>query len=1043
MTASFDDTVKEHLARARQASTHPAKLLVLSSLLEKIFNVKIEDLIPGIEAKLGSRILGLRGRADLLFSDVVLEIKVDLSRELDDAERELLKYFQALLEREPAKKYIGIVTDDIRFLTFIPKISEGKVASVSKVSEIDASSSSSNDFVIWLDSFIFSKAGITPTAEDMKWRFGPKSATYAVAIGEFQSMWQEVESTSDANLKVTLWARNMQIVYGSEPSTDVFLGHTYLVTLVKLLIYLKLSGDRGLSEQDVLKALSGEFFVSYGISNLIEEDFFSWILHQKVSQRAVQIGRDLCRSLLRYDISQIGEDLFKEIYEELVELGQRHMIGEYYTPEWLSELVTREALDIWRSTRKERKAFPRMLDPACGSGTFLTNAIRIFRNELAEARTETVLHTILTCICGLDINPLAVIIARANYVIALGDILRAGTKITIPIHLSDGVKIPSITKTYYGGVEVQEIAADGHRLQVPVRLGSNREAFEPVLDAFRQAVVYYKNRKDRNGAKQLFLRLLDAGKTSIGLDENETTILAITFDSMVDLMDRGRNSVWVFMLSNIYFPIALQAEPFDVIVGNPPWLVMRSIENEDYQNYLKTQVFRYNLLGPKEIHLFTHMEMATLYFCRASDLYLQERGVIAFLMPISVITGASHHAGFQRFSKPRMKLLKVLNFEKVQPIFSLPVCVLIARKGTSTQYPVHGVAYQGKINKYRRNESLETISPVLKSDPFEYYPHSAPTTRSHYYRLMKVGASIVPRNFWFVEFDIHPTLQAFDLAQPLVRTETGEAEVAKEPWKDIRLRANVEANFIYATLLGKDLIPFGHLKMRPVILPIEPALSRRKYRLLDVGEMRRRGWTLTGEWLEQAEKLWQSRRTKKSEENFPSAKDRLNHQNLLTLQNPTRQYIVLYNARGADSMAGVIKRRRLPKFSIMETGLAPRGFVCDYTTYYLNTDDEDEAHFLCAVLNSTVVHKGVKYFQPSGLYGKRDIGRRPFMLPIPKYQANSKSHIELVRLSKSCHEVVAKLSQSGKGFRTMRNEALKAIKDKQAEIDDIVKRLLG
>ena len=1042
MTASFDDTVKEHLARARQASTHPAKLLVLTSLLEKIFNVKIEDLIPGIEAKLGSRILGLRGRVDLLFSGVVLEIKVDLSRELEDAEKELLKYFQALLEREPNKKYVGIVTDAIQFLIFVPGISQGRVTSVVKFSEIDASESSSSDFVIWLDSFIFSKAGIVPTAEDMKWRFGPKSATYAVAIAEFQRMWQEVESTSDANLKVTLWARNMQIVYGSEPSTEVFLGHTYLVTLVKLLIYLKLSGDRVLSEQDVLKALSGEFFVSYGISNLIEEDFFSWILHQKASQRAVQMGRDLCRSLLRYDISQIGEDLFKEIYEELVELGQRHMIGEYYTPEWLSELVTREALGIWRSTRRDRTALPRLLDPACGSGTFLTNAIRIFRDELAQTRSETILHTILNCICGLDINPLAVIIARANYVIALGGILRPGAKITIPIHLSDGVKIPNITKTYYGGVEVQEIEADGHRLQVPVRLVSNREAFEPVLDAFKQAVTYYRNQKNRNGAKQLFLRLLNATKAS-DLDDNEVTILGITFDSMVDLVDKGRNSVWVFMLSNIYFPTSLRAEPFDVIVGNPPWLVMRSIENEKYQNYLKQQVFHYDLLESRDIHLFTHMEMATLYFCRASDLYLQDKGVIAFLMPISVTTGASHHARFQQFSKPRMKLLKVLNFEKVEPIFSLPVCVLIARKGTLTQYPVHGLAYQGRISEYRRNESLAVIGSVLKSEPFDYSPHSAPTTRSFYYALTREGASIVPRNFWFVEFDVHPTLKTFDLAQPLVKTEPQEAEVAKQPWKDIRLRANVEADFIYATLLGKDLIPYGHLKMRPVILPIEPAPSRREYRFLDVSEMRRRGWRLTAEWLEKAESLWQSRRTKKSVENFPSAKDRLNHQNLLTLQSPTRQYVVLYNARGADSMASVVRRRRLHKFPIGETGLAPRGFVLDYTTYYFDTDDEDEAHFLCAVLNSTVVHKGVKHFQPSGLYGKRDIGRRPFMLEIPKYHASDKSHKTLVSLSKSCHEIVAKLSQGDKGFRTLRKEALKAIADKQAEIDDIVKRFLG
>src|SRR5208283_1324801 len=97
----------------------------------------------------------------------------------------------------------------------------------------------------------------------------------------------------------------------------------------------------------------------------------------------------------------------------------------------------------------------------------------------------------------------------------------------------------------------------------------------------------------------------------------------------------------------------------------------------------------------------------------------------------------------------------------------------------------------------------------LKSSPFEYTPHFAPTTRSFYFDKIREGATITPRNFWFVEFDIHPTLKTFNVTQPLMKTDSKEAEVAKKEWKDILLRGNVEANFVYDTLLGKDLIPFG------------------------------------------------------------------------------------------------------------------------------------------------------------------------------------------------------------------------------------------
>ena len=100
----FGLLIKDHVAKSRSANTHPAKLLVLSSLLKELFGVRLEELIPGIETKLGSKLWGLRGSADLIFSNVVFEIKVDLKVELDDAEKKLMKYFQVLHEKEPDRK---------------------------------------------------------------------------------------------------------------------------------------------------------------------------------------------------------------------------------------------------------------------------------------------------------------------------------------------------------------------------------------------------------------------------------------------------------------------------------------------------------------------------------------------------------------------------------------------------------------------------------------------------------------------------------------------------------------------------------------------------------------------------------------------------------------------------------------------------------------------------------------------------------------------------------------------------------------------------
>jgi hypothetical protein len=69
------------MMNGKAAHTHPAKLLVFSRILDEIFGVKVEDIIPGIEKKLGSKLLGVRGSIDLVFSGFILELKIDLEKE--------------------------------------------------------------------------------------------------------------------------------------------------------------------------------------------------------------------------------------------------------------------------------------------------------------------------------------------------------------------------------------------------------------------------------------------------------------------------------------------------------------------------------------------------------------------------------------------------------------------------------------------------------------------------------------------------------------------------------------------------------------------------------------------------------------------------------------------------------------------------------------------------------------------------------------------------------------------------------------------------
>lgn len=112
-------------------------------------------------------------------------------------------------------------------------------------------------------------------------------------------------------------------------------------------------------------------------------------------------------------------DVFGGVYRNLYPAPARKALGEFYTPDWLATLLLRQ-LDSGESP---------ILDPTCGSGVFLLAGVRMM---LARGIAP---QTILERIRGFDLNPLGVLMARANIALAL----ELETDRAIPIFLRDSI----------------------------------------------------------------------------------------------------------------------------------------------------------------------------------------------------------------------------------------------------------------------------------------------------------------------------------------------------------------------------------------------------------------------------------------------------------------------------------------------------------------------------------------------------------------------------------------------------------------------------
>jgi SAM-dependent methyltransferase len=171
------------------------------------------------------------------------------------------------------------------------------------------------------------------------------------------------------------------------------------------------------------------------------------------------------------------------LYESLVDPDERHDLGEYYTPDWLAGRVVAQSMDAPLTQR--------VLDPACGSGTFLFQALR----RLIDAGRDagwTELRIVECCaeqVRGLDVHPVAVTLARVTWLLAMGKLLRAGpSRLTVPVFLGDAMQWN--LRRFVDRTDVAiDVPGEDRPLRIPLGFAEQQAAFENGRDELNRGLA--------------------------------------------------------------------------------------------------------------------------------------------------------------------------------------------------------------------------------------------------------------------------------------------------------------------------------------------------------------------------------------------------------------------------------------------------------------------------------------------------------------------------------------------------------------------------
>lgn len=571
--------------------------------------------------------------------------------------------------------------------------------------------------------------------------------------------------------KYQLW-RDMLRTSSMEPSNEykaqnLFVAHSFLVAIARGVIH-------ALAEPNV----------EADPEIILQEGFAAWIVETTAGKKW---ANELLDDINKYDWRRREGDVLRPVYEEFIDDEDRKIFGEYYTPDWLAGLLVEEVLDKDWCNRSATEALTAVqtgnafsgvgvLDPACGSGTFLYHAVKklLRADALKDPRLAAPrkAEAVARLIWGIDVHPVAVEIARATVLRALPAVPPDGDA-AVRVYQGDALT----ARREYGSALFTDT-------KTSLRFETPKGKILNIPRSFAKSRSFTGNLRRVVQAAQDGKLLPEDILKSIPEEDRET--LSNCREKFQQIIETEGNSVWAWYVSNITAPLRLSERKVDRIVANPPWVKMSEIQVEERKKVLEAFSKQTGLWdGGKQA---PHHDIAQLFVKRCRELYLAHpsRNPAAWIVKRTAMHGG-HWQAFRQWHGSVRK--QIIDLERVKPFGggdARKACVLMDHRAckhtTNEKAEVLVVHYRDPKRKPEPHMTWEEAAGRVE---FKTAPEKAPHEQSGYIKgkekaSFRQGATLAPK-----------VLLVLDQVDEAQAEKTGQVSVVtamsnKHPWNKIQ-----------------------------------------------------------------------------------------------------------------------------------------------------------------------------------------------------------------------------------------------------------------